>query len=47
MQIMTPLVEPTVLAQVIYTNAKKKKGSIIPKHAVFTGKSGRSMSCVI
>ena len=40
MQIMPPLVEPTVLAQVIYTNAKKKKGSIIPKHAVFTGKSG-------
>lgn len=39
MQVMPPLVEPTVLAQVIYSNAKKK-GSIIPKHAVFTGKSG-------
>lgn len=40
MQIMPPLVEPTVLAQVVYSNAKKKKGSIIPKHAVVTGKSG-------
>ena len=28
MQVMPPLVEPTVLAQVVYSNAKKKKGSI-------------------
>jgi hypothetical protein len=40
LQIMPPVVEPSVLAKIIYMNAKKRKDAMVPERAVFKGESG-------